>query len=103
MDVINFETMADEILATTEHTIHRFLDGKYGAKTDVVIIGIDSIFEYEETRGDFSEQPYLTIALLESEDDSDIFKNFGIDAWVMSEKLEELPNLLKIIAEKRGK
>jgi len=103
MDIINFETMADDILATTNHTVHRFLDGKFNPKTDVVIIGIDSIFDYEESRSEFSEQPYLTIALLESEDDFDIFKNFGIDAWILTDKLDELPNLLKLIEEKRGK
>jgi hypothetical protein len=103
MDIINFETMADELLAKTDHTVHRFLDGKYNSATDVVIIGIDSIFDYEETRGDFSENPYITIALLESEDDFDIFRNFGIDAWVMTDKLDELPKLIDIIKEKRGK
>ena len=43
MDIINFETMADDVLSATDFTVHRFLDGKYGSKTDVVIIGIDSI------------------------------------------------------------
>ena len=102
MEIINFESIVDEILSDSPFTVHRFLDGKFKSEADVVIIGIDTIFDYEETRGDFSDKPYLTIAILESKEDSDIFKNFGIDAWIMSNNIDELPTLLDMINKKRG-
>jgi len=71
--------------------IHSGCDGD----ADVVILDINSIFDYEEKKHDICKEKFISIAIIDDVSDYDAFKNFGITAWVKREDIIKLPELLK--------
>ena len=69
---------------------------------DVVILDINSIFDYEEKKHALCKEKWTSLAIIDDPDDYDAFKNFGIDAWIKRDELAQLPNLLGDIKTKMG-
>lgn len=70
--------------------IHSGCDGD----ADVVILDINSIFDYEEKKHDICKEKFTSIAIIDDPSDYDAFKNFGITAWIKRENIGELGDLL---------
>jgi len=71
--------------------VHSGCDGE----ADVVILDINSIFDYEEKKHDICKEKFTSIAIIDDPTDYDAFKNFGITAWIKREDVSKLPELLK--------
>ena len=61
---------------------------------DVIILDINSIFDYEEKKHDACKEKYTSVAIIDDPSDYDAFKNFGITAWIKRDDLSKLPELL---------
>jgi hypothetical protein len=61
---------------------------------DVIILDINSIFDYEEKKHDACKKNYTSIAIIDDPSDYDAFKNFGIKAWIKRENIDQLVGLL---------
>ena len=61
---------------------------------DVIILDINSIFDYEEKKHDACKEKYTSVAIIDDPSDYDAFKNFGITAWIKRDDLAKLPELL---------
>ena len=61
---------------------------------DVIILDINSIFDYEEKKHEACKEKYTSIAIIDDPSDYDAFKNFGITAWIKRDDLSKLPELL---------
>ncbi|RLA83926.1 MAG: hypothetical protein DRG78_02930 [Epsilonproteobacteria bacterium] len=70
--------------------IHSGCDGD----ADIIILDINSIFDYEEKKHDACKDKFTSIAIIDDPTDYDAFKNFGITAWIKREDLSTLPELL---------
>jgi len=98
MNIITFCDV-DESLFEDGHIVEHFQSG-ISEKGDIIIINIDSIFEFEENKSEVCKEKYVSVALLDDEEDYDAFKNFGIDAWIKASDLSEINGLLNLV-EKR--
>jgi hypothetical protein len=78
--------------------IHSGCDGQ----ADVVILDINTIFDYEEKKHELCKEKWTSLAIIDDYDDYDAFKNFGIDAWIKREEVSQLPNILAEIKTKAG-
>ena len=61
---------------------------------DVIILDINSIFDYEEKKHEACKEKYTSVAIVDDPSDYDAFKNFGITAWIKRDDLSKLPELL---------
>ena len=61
---------------------------------DVIILDINSIFDYEEKKHEACKEKYTSLAIIDDPSDYDAFKNFGITAWIKRDDLSKLPELL---------
>lgn len=98
MNIVTFCDL-DESLIDSEHKVEHFNSGCSG-DAHIAIIDIDSIFEFEENKGNVCGEKYASIAIIEDESDYDAFKNFGIDAWIQKGQINEINGILSVV-EKR--
>jgi len=70
--------------------IHSGCDGD----ADVVILDINSIFDYEEKKHEICKDNFTSIAIIDDPSDYDAFKNFGITAWIKRDDVGKLNELL---------
>ncbi len=61
---------------------------------DVIILDINSIFDYEEKKHDSCKPTYTSVAIIDDPSDYDAFKNFGITAWIKRDDISKLSELL---------
>jgi len=78
--------------------IHSGCDGD----ADVILLDINSIFDYEEKKHDACKEKFTSIAIIDDPSDYDAFKNFGITAWIKRDDLPKLPELLDEIKTRMG-
>lgn len=98
MNIVTFEDL-DDSLFDPKHTVSYFPSGGCsGAK--VALLSIATIFEYEENKHSVCDKKFVSIAVVDDQNDYDAFKNFGIDAWIKREELSEINGLLNLL-EKR--
>ena len=67
---------------------------------DVIILDINSIFDYEEKKHEACKKEFTSIAIIDEQSDYDAFKNFGINAWIKRENIDQLPALLDEIKKR---
>jgi len=96
MKIVSFEDV--EATGYEICFIHSGCDGK----SDVIILDINSIFDYEEKKHDVCHEKKTSIAIIDDPDDYDAFKNFGIDAWIKRDDISQLSNLLGEVKTKMG-
>ncbi|MCT7911400.1 hypothetical protein N5912_06145 [Arcobacter lacus] len=95
MKVITFCEI-DESLFNPEFNVESF-HSKTEELADIVILDIQTIFEYEENKHQISKEKYVSIAIIEDESDYDAFKNFGIDAWIKMSDISQINNLINLL------
>lgn len=95
MNIITFCEI-DESLFNSEFKVEHFHTGT-SSKADVAILDINSIFEYEENKGEVCKDKYVSIAIIEDESDYDAFKNFGIDAWILNSEINQINNIVNLV------
>ena len=71
-----------------------FIHSGCADKADVIILDINSIFDYEEKKHDSCNEKFTSIAIIDDPTDYDAFKNFGINAWIKRDDLSKLSELL---------
>ena len=98
MKIVTFKEIESSLI-DSKHTVEHFQSGSSG-DAQIAIIDIDTIFDFEENKHDACVDDFISIAIIEDDSDYDAFKNFGIDAWIKSEDLQDLNSLLNLI-EKR--
>ena len=69
-------------------------------KADVIILDINSIFDYEEKKHDACKEKYTSIAIIDDPSDYDAFKNFGITSWIKRDDIAKLVDLLDEIKKR---
>ena len=67
---------------------------------DVILLDINSIFDYEEKKHEACKEKYTSIAIIDDPSDYDAFKNFGITAWIKREDISEINGILNLIEKK---
>ena len=77
-----------------------FIQRGCGGDADVVILDINSIFDYEEKKHDLCKEKYTSIAIIDDPSDYDAFKNFGITAWIKRENIAQLKELLDAVSNR---
>lgn len=95
MNIITF-CEVDESLFNLEFNVEHFHSGT-SLEADVVIINIDSIFEFEENKTAITKDKFVSIAIIEDESDYDAFKNFGIDAWIRMSEISQINNIINLV------
>ncbi|GGD38126.1 hypothetical protein GCM10012288_10250 [Malaciobacter pacificus] len=95
MDIITFNEV-DESLFNSEFKVEHFHTGT-SMKADVVILDINTIFEFEENKAEVTKDKYVSIAVIEDESDYDAFKNFGIDAWILASEISQINNIVNLV------
>jgi len=63
-------------------------------KADVIILDINSIFDYEEKKHEACKETFTSVAVIDDPSDYDAFKNFGITSWIKRDGISKLPELL---------
>ena len=69
-------------------------------KADVIILDINSIFDYEEKKHDACKKDFMLVAIIDDTSDYDAFKNFGITSWIKRDDIAKLPELLDEIKKR---
>jgi hypothetical protein len=67
---------------------------------DIIILDINSIFDYEEKKHDACKEKFTSVAIIDDPSDYDAFKNFGITSWIKRDDLIKLPELLTEIKKR---
>ena len=99
MKIVTFEDL-DENLTSGHDTC--FVHSGCAGDADVVIIDINTIFDYEEKKLELCKDNYTSISVIDDASDFDAFKNFGITAWIKRENINELPALLSDVQKRMG-
>ncbi len=89
----------DESVIDSKHDVEHFENSSSG-DAQIAIIDINTIFDFEENKSEACSEKFTSIALIDDEGDFDAFKNFGVDAWIKTDDIEDINGLLNLI-EKR--
>jgi len=99
MKIVTFEDIDETLLKDHEAC---FVHSGCGEDADVVILDINTIFDYEEKKLSLCKENFTSIAVIDDPSDFDAFKNFGITAWIKRDNLSELPDLLNEVKTRMG-
>ena len=97
MNIVTFRDIDASLLS--EHSVESF-DPSGSTKADIVILDINTIFDFEENKGKITNNPFVSIAIIDDESDYDAFKNFGIDAWIKSSDLNQLNKIINLVVKR---
>lgn len=98
MKIVTFEDI-DDALFDDKHEVSYFHSGPT-SDNKIAILGINTIFEYEENKSAVCANKFVSIAIIDEQGDYEAFKNFGIDAWIKREELQDINSLINLL-EKR--
>ena len=79
-----------------------FIHSSDDSDADVIILDINSIFDYEVKKHDTCKEKFTSIAIIDDPSDYDAFKNFGITSWIKRDDLSKLPELLDEVKNRMG-
>ena len=96
MKIVTF-CEVDESLFNPEFKVEYFHTTGEASDADVVIIDIDSIFEFEENKAKVSKDKFVTIAIIDDESDYEAFKNIGIDARIRHADISQINNIINLV------
>lgn len=97
MNIVTFREVDASLL--NEHNVINF-DSLDGQKADIIILDINTIFDFEENKGHITNDPYVSIAVVDDESDYDAFKNFGIDAWIQGSDLDQINKVVNLVRKR---
>ena len=95
MNIITFCEI-DDSLFNPDFNVEHFYSGTT-ENADIVILNIDSIFEFEENKAKVSKDKFVSIAIIDDESDYEAFKNFGIDAWIRHADISQINNIINLV------
>jgi hypothetical protein len=95
MNIVTF-CEVDESLFNPDFNVEHFHSGTNG-NADIIIINIDTIFEFEENKSKICNDKYVSIAVIEDDSDYEAFKNFGIDAWIRASEISQINNIINLV------
>lgn len=95
MNIVTFFEL-DESIFNPDFNVEHFHSGTT-QKADIVILNIDSIFEFEENKTKICKDKFVSIAVIEDDSDYDAFKNFGIDAWIRVSEISQINNIINLV------
>ena len=98
MKIVTFCEIEDSVFGS-EHTVENFHSGVAG-DADIVVLDINTIFEFEENKTKACAEKFVSIAIVEDDSDYDAFKNFGIDAWIKAEDISQIGNLINLVGKR---
>ena len=98
MKIVTFREI-EESLIDNKHEVEHFQSGSSG-DAQIAIIDINTIFDFEENKHEACVEDFISIAIIDDDSDYEAFKNFGIDAWIKANDLQDLNSLINLI-EKR--
>lgn len=98
MKIVTFCELDDSLFGG-EHVVEHFHSGTSG-DAEIVVLDINSIFEFEENKGSVCASKYASIAVIDDDSDYDAFKNFGIDAWIKANDVAQIPNLINLVQKR---
>ncbi|AXX92646.1 hypothetical protein CPU12_02140 [Malaciobacter molluscorum LMG 25693] len=98
MNIVTFCNF-DESLIDNKHQVENF-DSGVSNKADIAILDINSIFDFEENKHEVCKEKFVSIAVIDDDSDYDAFKNFGIDAWIKGEDVQDINGIINLV-EKR--
>lgn len=98
MKIVTFREI-EESLIDSKHEVEHFQSGSSG-DAQIAIIDINTIFDFEENKHEACVEDFISIAIIDDDSDYEAFKNFGIDAWIKANDLQDLNSLINLI-EKR--
>ncbi len=96
MKVVTF-CEVDESLFNPEFKVEYFHITGEASDADIVIIDIDSIFEFEENKSKVTKDKFVSIAIIEDESDYEAFKNFGSHAWIRKADISEVNHIINLV------
>ncbi len=88
----------DNSIFNSNHEVEYFEN--CSGEADIALLDINSIFDFEENKHTNCKDKFVSIALIDDEDDYDAFKNFGIDAWIKHEDISKINELLDILKKR---
>lgn len=97
MKLVTFCNIEPSLL-DPKHTLESYEETSDEA--DIAIIDINSIFDFEENKHSKCKDKFVSIAIIDDEDDYDAFKNFGIDAWIKHEDISKINELIDIVTKR---
>lgn len=97
MTIVLFDEKIDESVIDSSHEVHNYLSGYPKKGCDIAILDINTIFDYEEHKHDTCKDKFVSIAVIDDESDYDAFKNFGIDAWIKREDIDQLNGIINLV------
>lgn len=97
MNIVTFREIDKSALS--DHTVENF-DASSSTKADIVILDINTIFDFEENKGNMTNDPYVSIAIVDDQEDYDAFKNFGIDAWINASDLDQIHGIVELVTKR---
>ena len=97
MNIVTFREIDTSSLEN--HVVENF-DSSSETKADIVIIDIETIFDFEENKGKITNNPFVSIAVVDDDSDYDAFKNFGIDAWIKASDLNQISNVVELVSKR---
>ena len=95
MNIVTFCEI-DESIFNSDFKVEHFHSG-ISEDADIVILNIDSIFEFEENKAKVSKDKFVSIAIIDDESDYEAFKNFGIDAWIRHADISQINNIINLV------
>ncbi len=96
MNIVTF-CQVDESLFNPEFKVEYFHTTGEASDADIVIIDIESIFEFEENKSKVTKDKFVSIAVIEDDSDYEAFKNFGIDAWIRQGDISQINNIINLV------
>ena len=96
MNIVTF-CQVDESLFNPEFKVEYFHTTGEASDADIVIIDIESIFEFEENKSKVTKDKFVSIAVIEDDSDYEAFKYFGIDAWIRQGDISQINNIINLV------
>jgi len=100
MNIITFDDNIDESTIDSKHNVVHYQSGYTPNSADIAILDINTIFDYEEKKHDACKDKFVSIAVIDDESDYDAFKNFGIDAWIKREDIDQINGIINLVEKK---
>lgn len=98
MNIVTFCDV-DDSLIDSKHSVEHY-DSGITQKADIAILDINSIFDFEENKHEACKEKYVSLAVIDDDSDYDAFKNFGVDAWIKGEDIQDINAIINLV-EKR--
>jgi len=99
MDIVTFDVLDDDLI-DSKYNVCYYQSGCSENSADILILDINTIFDYEESKHQFAKKQFASLAIIDDESDYDAFKNFGIDAWIKRDEISSIKEFIEIVQKR---